>query len=434
MSIEELQKLRDAFNNKCIELSAQLLDVPSNSDEFDKLSERISQLQQQRQFFDEQIDRLKREQLPALAESLTGLTPPASAPGGSTTNNIFLNAQLGATNFGPDNQGSMIGNQDNRDPAPSAPQTFSPLPAPQEPATVENCDIPAHLLFSVFKSRNFPSDRVRIVAELHFYDSQTKKIEIEAIDLPPAPNADGCDDVEQTYEVSSLARCLSQASDRSVVRLAQLRQSERFRGICEPIVEIFLPTERLGYSLKDCCSEYPQLPQRYTVVVRSSDRLEGPPRDVAYYKSRLEAAWQRFFPTERDNFPHIPNTPRLETLSWLESSDTCREDFEEYAGIQCFGHWLTPESDYWSQLIEAGTPLAFWLYDCDIPCEIASDERRQIFQRLVKGDRFGLLSELRRERRQSCAAGLAADGYHLGVFYEDVNYCPTIDEDWNWPS
>jgi hypothetical protein len=85
--------------------------------------------------------------------------------------------------------------------------------------------------------------------------------------------------------------------------------------------------------------------------------------------------------------------------------------------VQCFGHWLTPKSAQWEKLIEAGTPFALWLCDCDI----LPAERREIFDRLTAGDRFQLLRRICDERSASLSVNVPPGGHHLGVFYEDIN-------------
>lgn len=405
IEIDELRNLRSNHKAQWLKLNRQLGDEPEN---FDEILGRIKGYEQLMQELDRQIEQRKREQLPPASESLMGgILPPQSQSGGNVSHNTT--PQVGRSR------------EETRSPKPQA------------------CiDPPAYLLFSVFNSQNYPGERVRVNAELQFYDQETDRIQAEAIDLPPGEQSNDTIDTEQTYAIAELADCLDRACNDGVQKLAELKQRQPFKPFKrELVVALFLPIELLSRPLQTWCCQFPDLPKRYPVVVRSSDRFQGTPRDAIYYQERLEAAWQQFFPGEQARVSQISESPKLSDLPWLASNESCCTDFEfeEYAGLQCLGHWLTPDSEGWGQLIEAGMPFAFWLYDCNIVGKISPEKRQAIFQRLTAGDRFDLLKAIRSERRSSQSSELkTTGGYHLGVFYEDINYSPSQRPPLEWAS
>jgi hypothetical protein len=434
MSIDELKDLRSRYEAAIFQLQMRRLEV-SEREEREEISQQLAELRQEIQALDEQIRNYKLAQLPKTEESLLGLAPPHNQSGGDTF--IFSGTQFDAANFGDRFQGRMAGTQSNRNLTASTPENDRVTPGESSPAQQICNELPAHLLFSVFNSQHNPGERVRVNAELHFFDQTTGQIQLDPIDLPSSDRTIDPTDTEQIYDIAELPNCLSQAVKRSLRHLSELADLQRFSGLCQPVIELFLPTELLWQPLKTWCCEFPKLPERYAIVVRSSDRFQGSrPEDAIHYQTQLASAWKHFFGTERNSFPQIQSSPTLSDLAWLPSSEDCHTKFKskKYAGIQCFGHWLTPDSDRWVQLIEAGTPFAFWLYDCDIDCEITSDERRAIFQRLIAGDRFTLLETIQDERCESVIPSLRSTSYHLGVFYEDINYSPSQRPPLEWAS
>ena len=178
----------------------------------------------------------------------------------------------------------------------------------------------------------------------------------------------------------------------------------------------------LAEPLQRWCCTPSDLLWKYPVVVRSADRFQGSPLDASYYLDNLDKVWQRFFLVSGGR------SPDLSKLKWLKSSDAptlsdVGQQPNDSVGVQCFGHWLKPDSKDWQTLIESGFPFALWFCGCDVPLHI----RRRVFHLLTQGDRFTLLDSLTRIRRD-------LGDSQLGVFYEDVDYTPTIGPFLDWAS
>lgn len=281
---------------------------------------------------------------------------------------------------------------------------------------------PAHLIFYVTTSQTDPKNSVLVRAELHFFDVQTRRIQPEPIDLLPEDSPVASEGSERAYKIANLASQLDRACHEAAMRLRVLRREKRFQGKLKPIVELFLPLHLLDNSLATWCSDCSRLPANYPIVVRSSERIQDESSDAITAYDNLWEAWETWFPKEREQFPEVGVSRGLHELTWLESAENRRPNFKKCAGVKCFGHWLTPGSARWGELIEAGTPFAFWLCDCDI----LPAERHAIFDRLTEGDRFQLLSAICDERHCSESPNVPPGGHHLGVFYEDINYLPTV--------
>ena len=71
--------------------------------------------------------------------------------------------------------------------------------------------------------------------------------------------------------------------------------------------------------------------------------------------------------------------------------------------------------------MESGLPFAFWICDRTL----SAHERQGIFNSLTQGDRFTLLEKITTLRKK-------LGDTHLGIFYEDPDYTPTIAPCLEW--
>ncbi|MCT7965366.1 hypothetical protein NG799_03335 [Laspinema sp. D1] len=273
--------------------------------------------------------------------------------------------------------------------------------------------VSAHLTIAVFPDLQ-RKQSIRILPELYYDDP--KEAEIALIPLVE----DTCSEAIAKFPevLHGLVK---------YVTTNKLRALHKGINPVELTIYLFLPVEFLGYSLKYWCSESSKLATSYPVVVGCSDRF-NPDRDDSWrLHNQLKKGWERL----------SKSATALRQVKWIQPDESFNGDLERYAGLQCFGHWLKSGEKYldrWEKLVESGIPLALWM------CEVEADREAiaQTFNSLTDCNVSEFLQRVRQERRQP-SISVANSGYHLGVFYEDPNYVPTVppqDEDepfFSWP-
>lgn len=272
---------------------------------------------------------------------------------------------------------------------------------------------PAHLTIAVFHDLE-KKQSIRVQTELCYLDPETRAL----AKISLLENA-------ASVAIAEFSKFL-----QKLVSFADRKLSQIYRDDVKPwqlIIDLFVPIEKLCDSLKYWCGESSQLAREYPLVLRCSDRF-NPEIDKAFYlHNQIKKGWQRLSSSE---------TP-LKQIDWVQPDDSFDDDLEPYAGLQCFGQWLRSGESYfdrWVKLVESGIPLALWT--CGVRAE--RDSIAQTFDWLTDCDRVEFLKRVRTERRQPHALSIANPGSHLGVFYEDPNYVPTVPQDedeqfFSWP-
>jgi len=258
----------------------------------------------------------------------------------------------------------------------------------------------AHLILSLFWQER-SKQTVRVQPELFYHDPKTDAIEclplsdrdIYPVKIPDFP------DVLQPLVTFAEKRLRTISCDS--LKPWQLT------------INLLVPIELLCYPLKQWCGESSQLTCQYPIVVRCSDRFDMDNDRAHYFYNQLLAGWQRF-----SRFAQ-----HIRQLNWLKPDGCWQGDLEGFGGLQCFGDWLKPDDlDRWGKLVESGIPLALWMYETGSDRELIA----QTFDWLTDCSCSEFLRRTRQERREPCRLSVSSPGYHLGVFYENPNYVPTV--------
>lgn len=260
----------------------------------------------------------------------------------------------------------------------------------------------AHLIIAVFWQER-SKQKVRVQPELCYCDASIK--EIDRIPLSK----------QDTYFIT-----ISDFPDflKKLVNFASKKLDQNSIQDWQLTVNLFLPVDLLCCSLKQWCGESSELTQQYPLVVRCSDRFNPEQSDAPYLHNQLKKGWKRF----------SKSATILRQLQWIKPDKSWQGDLEQYQGLQCLGGWLKSGEQYfkcWLKLVESGIPLALWM--CESQTNLATIT--QTFDSLTDCSQSEFLQRVRGERRQPCVSSIPKSGYHLGVFYEDPNYVPTVLEE-----
>jgi hypothetical protein len=267
----------------------------------------------------------------------------------------------------------------------------------------------AHLIIAIFWQER-SKERVRVQPELCYH--HPNKTEKHCISLRSQDRSQDSDLVK----LSEFHKYLKKLVDFAAKKLDKRTQNSIQNW--QLIINLFLPVDLLRYSLKQWCGESSPLTQQYSLVVRCSDRFNPEQSNAPYLHNQLKKGWQRF----------CKSATQLRQLNWIQPTLSWQGDLEQYEGVQCLGDWLKSDEQYlkcWRKLVESGIPIALWM------CEAMTNQTTitQTFDSLTDCSSSEFLERVRRERRQPCVSSIPQSGYHLGVFYEDPNYVPTVLEE-----
>lgn len=264
----------------------------------------------------------------------------------------------------------------------------------------EGGELVAHLIVALFWQER-SKQTVRVQPELFYHDPKT-----DAIECLPLSAQDGL-----TVTIPNFPNFLQ--------RLVTFAEKRLRKISCDSLkpwqltINLLVPIELLCYPLKQWCGESSRLTCQYPIVVRCSDRFDMENDRADYFHNQLLRGWQRF-----SRFAQ-----HIHQLNWLKPDRCWQDDLEQFEGLQCFGDWLKPDDlDRWGKLVESGIPLALWMYETGSDRELIA----QTFDWLTDCSCSEFLRRTRQERREPCRLSVSSPGYHLGVFYENPNYVPTV--------
>lgn len=199
-----------------------------------------------------------------------------------------------------------------------------------------------------------------------------------------------------------------------------------------PIDLLCFPLDLICFPLARWCYQSSKAIQTHALTIRCSDRFDPDrPGESAILYNQLNAGWQRFQSDAPDQ-----SKAKLKNLKWLEPPELGQENLEKYSGLKCFGTWLKPPAknqtslERWEQVIRSGIPLALWICQGESQPSIISST----YDQLTDCNRFEFLDKVRELLNKQ----LETSDYHVGVFYEDPNYVPTVpttqeQQYFSWP-
>jgi hypothetical protein len=276
----------------------------------------------------------------------------------------------------------------------------------------------SHLIVAIFWQQR-SKKKVRVQLELCYHHPETRKCVKESL------AKDTC-----SLSLTEFPKMLEELTNFTSAKLFGI-----FRDSLRPwqlTIELFVPIDLLCFPLARWCYKSSRVIQTHAITIRCSDRFDPDrPGESADLHNQLKAGWQRFQ-------HHVPDksNAKLRDLNWLQPPQLGQENLENYSGLKCFGNWLKPPAngatclERWEKVIRSGIPLALWICQGQSQPSIIS----QTYDQLTDCNRFEFLDRVRDLLNQQ----KATPNYHVGVFYEDPNYVPTVpttqeQQYFSWP-